>query len=73
LWDLVQPENTYDYLDSEDIRVQSYGDVAVVSLRVRAAGRRGEAKFEGVFRNIRLFVKSDKGWQCAVWFNTRVG
>ena len=73
LWDLVQPENAYEYLESEEIRAEVLGPVAIVTLRVRAKGQRGPNPFEGTYRNVRLFVKNEAGdaWQCAVWFNVR--
>ncbi len=68
---LKNPANTFDYLYSEDVKPIVYEGVAVVSLRVRAKGKRGPDTFEGNFRNIRLFVENQE-WQCAVWFNTTI-
>jgi hypothetical protein len=68
---LQDPANTYDYIISEDVKPTIFEDVAVVSLRVRARGKRGASTFEGNFRNIRLFLKNQE-WQCAVWFNTPI-
>jgi hypothetical protein len=85
LADLVNPDNKYEYLISEDVQptvfdvqptvfdVQPtvYEDVVTVSLLVRAKGQRETKEFEGVYRNIRIFLKNEnKGWQCVVWFNT---
>ena len=67
--DLLKPDNTYEYLISENVKPTVYEDVAIVSLQVKAKGKRGESSFEGVYRNIRIFLKSNK-WQCVVWFNT---
>lgn len=72
LWDLIQPENTFDYLIPEKVEPKVFEDTAVVSLLVRAKGKRGETGFEGVFRNTRLFRKREGDWHCMVWFNTRV-
>jgi hypothetical protein len=78
LADLVNPDNKYEYLISEDVQptvfdVQPtvYEDVVTVSLLVRAKGQLETKEFEGVYRNIRIFLKNEnKGWQCVVWFNT---
>jgi hypothetical protein len=73
--DLQKPDNTYEYLISEDIEVQVYERVAVVTLRVRAKGTRVAKPFEGIFRNVRIFLKEqDKkpAWQLHFWFNVRI-
>lgn len=72
LTDLMKPENIYEYLFPENIRAQVKNDTALVSLDVRAKGKRGEKEFEGVFRNLRVFQNKDKSWQCVIWHNTRV-
>jgi hypothetical protein len=74
---IISPLNTYDYLESEKLEVTVYENSAVVSLLVRAKGTRhkgrsDEKAFEGVYRNLRLFVKRDGDWQCAMWCNTRI-
>ena len=69
LTELVKPENKYDYLISEDINVKLNDDVALVSLFVRAKGRRGENEFEGKFRNLRIFLRKEDKWECLIWFN----
>lgn len=68
------PANTYSRLESFDIEPKIKDHVAVVTLRVDAAGVRGGKSFEGVFRNVRVFRKapeSKHGWQCYVWINTK--
>lgn len=75
LEDLQKPENTFEYLVSEDIQGQVYEGVAVVTLRVRAKGTRGAKRFEGTFRNIRIFLKEPDrkpSWQLHFWFNVRI-
>jgi hypothetical protein len=47
-------------------------DKAVVSLIVRAKRQRGDSQFEGVYRNIRFFLKQDGRWQLTVWHNTKL-
>lgn len=92
LRDLRNPNNRYEYLKSEDVKPTVYEGVAVVSLKVQAKGQRevmqenGEQKivsFEGTFRNIRIFLSSERNgktlltnqhwqWRCVVWFNIRI-
>lgn len=76
--DLVAPYNTYERLDSTQIEVTLHEDTAIVSLLVNAKGMRRNAEgqdveFEGIFRNTRIFLKSQDGndWRCSVWFNTK--
>jgi hypothetical protein len=71
LADLIKPENIYEYLVAENIKAQVKDDTALVSLNIRAKGKRGEKEFEGNFRNLRVFVRKEKNWQCVVWHNTR--
>ena len=72
LSELIKPENTYENLSAENIKAQINGEAALVSLIVRAKGKRGEKEFEGNFRNLRVFLQRDKNWQCAVWHNSRL-
>jgi hypothetical protein len=75
LKDLLNPENTYDLLESEDVSATIHEGVAVVTLLVRAKGMRGGKPFAGVYRNIRIFLhepKKDRAWQLHAWFNVRV-
>lgn len=79
----VHEGNRYDYLVSENIAVAvneatisgtTRQKTAVVSLLVRAKGQRAATgPFEGVFRNVRLFVHEEGVWRCRVWLNTRIG
>src|SRR5882724_2210962 len=55
--DLLNPENSYDMLESENVSAAVHEGVAVVTLLVRAKGmREGKKPFAGVFRNFRIFV-----------------
>lgn len=72
LTDLMKPENTYEYLNAENIKAQIKDETALVSLNVRAKGKRGEKEFEGNFRNLRVFLRTGKNWQCVIWHNTRL-
>ena len=71
LEDLLDERNRYDRVEAEDVEVIAYRtDLALTSLRVHAAGERAGERFEGDYRNTRLFVKENGEWRCAVWFNT---
>jgi Domain of unknown function (DUF4440) len=75
LRDLLNPENTYHMLESEDISAAFYEGVAVLTPLVRAKGIRESKPFAGVYRNIRIFAhEPDKRqpWQLHAWFNLRV-
>jgi hypothetical protein len=72
---LRNPANTYETLEPEDIAVRVYEDIAVVTLLVQAKGMREGEAFDGVFRNILIFLhEPDKApqWQLHSWFNVRV-
>lgn len=72
LSELIKPENTYEFLHSENIKAQIKDENALVSLVARAKGKRGEKEFEGEFRNLRVFVKNEQNRQCVIWHNTRL-
>jgi hypothetical protein len=72
LTELKKLENTFTFLHSEDIKVAIIGENSLVSLIVHTKGRRGEAEFEGRFRNLRIFIRREDKWQCIVWFNTKI-
>ena len=71
LAELIKTENIYEYLHSENIKAQVKDENALVSLVVRAKGKRGEKEFEGKFRNLRVLARKDKNWECVIWHNTR--
>jgi hypothetical protein len=53
------------------IEVLSYGtDLAVASMIVDFKGTRRGKPVEGLFRNTRVFVRSEGLWKCALWFNS---
>lgn len=74
--DLLNPDNTYEMLESEVTSAQVFEGVAVVTLLVRAKGLREGKQFAGVFRNVRTFLlepdHKDQPWQLHAWFNERV-
>src|SRR5262249_25098504 len=75
LKDLLNPANTYDLLESENISATIHEGVAVVTLLVRAKYMREGKPFAGVYRNVRIFLKeADKlaQWQLYPCFDVRV-
>lgn len=74
--DLLNPDNTYEMLESEVTSAQVFEGVAVVTLLVRAKGMREGQPFAGVYRNIRTFQlgpdHKDQPWQLHNWFDVRV-
>lgn len=71
LEELLKPKNTYSYLCSEviNIKLSESQDAAIITLHVRAKGKRNGKTFEGVYRNIRVFRKEGQDWKCYAWFN----
>ncbi len=75
LADLRNPANSYDRLESKHIAAQVYENLAVVTLLVDAKGMREGKPFEGIFRNVRIFLVepvNDPSWQLHSWFNVKV-
>lgn len=72
LKDLAAPENKNERLTAHDVEVLPYGvDLAVCSMVIDFKGTRGGQPAEGVFRNTRVFVRSEGLWKCALWFNSK--
>ena len=72
LKDLGIPENTNERLAVQQITVLPYGvDLALCSMVIDFKGSRGGASVEGLFRNSRVFVRSEGVWKCALWFNSK--
>src|SRR2546427_803952 len=70
----LNPENTYDLHESEDVSATVHEGVAVVALLARAKGTREGKPVAGVFRNIHTFVHEpdrEPAWQLHAWFNVR--
>jgi hypothetical protein len=71
LKDLGIPENTNERIDAKEIEVLPYGlDIAVCSMIVDFKGIRGGKPMEGLYRNTRVFVRSEGLWKCVLWFNS---
>jgi ketosteroid isomerase-like protein len=65
-----EPATTYT---AEDIRIQQYGDTAVVAFRLVASTRRDGTTTEVAnYLNTGTFLKSDGKWQAVSWQATRM-
>ncbi len=72
LKDLGDPANTNERLDPGQVEVLAYGaDFALCSVLIDFTGTRGGTAGEGVFRNTRVFIRSEGLWKCALWFNSK--
>lgn len=72
LKDLGAPENKTDRAGAQQIEVLPYSaDLAVCTMVVDFKGTRGGTPGEGLFRNTRVFVRSEGLWKCAVWINSK--
>jgi ketosteroid isomerase-like protein len=57
---------------AEDIRIQQYGDTAVVAFRLVATTQTGEKRDVQYLLNTGTFVKRDEKWQVVSWQATRI-
>jgi ketosteroid isomerase-like protein len=65
----TDPKTVYT---AEDIRIQQYGDTAVVAFRLVATTETGGAKHVANLLNSGTFVKRDGKWQVVNWQSTRM-
>ena len=56
---------------AEDIRIQQFGDTAVVAFRLVATPMQANGEVTQYF-NTGTFVKSDQRWQAVAWQATRI-
>ena len=56
---------------AEDVRIQQFGDTAVVAFRLVGTTESGGSKQRAEFLNTGTFVKSDGRWQAVAWQSTR--
>jgi Domain of unknown function (DUF4440) len=73
--DLLEPANSYEVLEARDVSAEVLDGVGIVTLVVRAKGKRGEIEFAGDFRNIRIFLRApdkDPPWELHAWFNVKM-
>jgi uncharacterized protein (TIGR02246 family) len=64
-----EPPVTYS---AEDVRVQQYGDTAVVAFRLIGRTGVGDAAVTAQYLNTGTFVKRDGEWRAVAWQATRV-
>jgi ketosteroid isomerase-like protein len=57
----------------DDLRVQAYGDVAVVTGRITTTGILAGAPSQGMSRFTDVFVKRDGRWLCVAAHTTAIG
>jgi ketosteroid isomerase-like protein len=57
---------------AEDIRIQQYGDTAIVAFRLVATTDAGRTKFVSYLLNSGTFVKRNGKWQVVNWQSTRM-
>jgi hypothetical protein len=67
---LTSGARTYEYLNSDDVKVDLLGERATVTLRVTTKGYNDNRLIEGQFRNTRAFEKRQGRWQLVTWQNT---
>ncbi|HVI72690.1 MAG TPA: nuclear transport factor 2 family protein [Pyrinomonadaceae bacterium] len=65
----TDPKTVYT---AEDIRIQQYGDTAIVAFRLVATTDTGGAKYVANLLNSGTFVKRDGKWQVVNWQSTRM-
>jgi ketosteroid isomerase-like protein len=67
-----QPTDPKTVYTAEDIRIQQYGDTAVVAFRLVATTETGGTKNVANLLNSGTFVKRDGKWQVVNWQSTRM-
>jgi hypothetical protein len=67
-----KPEDPKSTFAAEDVRVQQYGDAAVVAFRLVGTTTDGKTTEIAKFLNTGTFVKRDGKWQAVAWQSTRV-
>jgi len=66
------PDVAHTAYSAEDVRVQQYGDTAVVAFRLVGRSGNGGAEERSEYLNTGTFVKRDGRWQAVAWQATRV-
>ena len=57
---------------AEEIRIQQYGDIAIVAFRLVATTTKGEKTEVANFLNTGTFLKRDGKWQAVGWQATKM-
>jgi ketosteroid isomerase-like protein len=66
------PTRTYERLESDVPEIHEQQESAVVTVIVDAAGTTARGRFEGRYRNTRVFVNDDGRWLCRIWVNVPI-
>src|SRR4026209_1472063 len=67
-----KPDDPKTVYTAEDIRIQQYGDTAVVAFRLVATTETGATKQVQYLLNCGTFVKRSGKWQVVAWQATRI-
>jgi ketosteroid isomerase-like protein len=67
-----KPDDPKTVYTAEDIRIQQYGDTAVVAFRLVATTETGATKQVQYLLNCGTFVKRNGKWQVVAWQATRI-
>ena len=63
----AKPENGTAVYTPEDIRIQQYGDTAIVAFRLVATTDKGGTKTVANYLNTGTFLKRNGKWQAVAW------
>ncbi len=69
---VTREEYVLEAFSIDEIVVQAYGEMAVVRLRYRQAGRMGDQDRTGAYRMTDVFVRRDGVWQLVARHATQV-
>lgn len=68
----AKPEDPITIYTAEDIRVQQYGDMAIVAFRLVGTTRKGDQTEVGNYLNSGTFLKRGGRWQVVNWQATKM-
>lgn len=68
----AKPDDPKSVYTAEDVRVQQYGDTAIVAFRLVATTTTSEKTEVASFLNTGTFLKRNGRWQAVAWQATRV-
>jgi len=60
---VMSTEHTYEFLKSDSVTVQRYGNVAVMTDRTSTKGANNGHAFGGEYRFVRIFVRQNGKWK----------
>jgi hypothetical protein len=68
----AKPDDPKTVFAAEDVRIQQYGETAVVAFRLVGTTTQGKTTEVSTFLNTGTFVKRGGRWQVVAWQSTRV-